>query len=71
MTENLFGTVGLARAYLGSPGRGTAAMEQHIVYQREVLARDTVYVHSDLLKAREKAALRAPSRAATRVARFQ
>jgi acyl-CoA thioester hydrolase len=53
-TWNLFSTLGLTPDYLRSASRGMVAVEQHIVYQREVFAGDTVTVHSELLEVREK-----------------
>lgn len=53
-TWNLFSTLGITPDYLRSSARGMVAVEQHIVYQREVFAGDTVTVHSTLLEVRDK-----------------
>ncbi|GAB1644427.1 acyl-CoA thioesterase [Krasilnikovia sp. MM14-A1259] len=53
-TWNLFTTLGITPDYLRSSSRGMVAVEQHLTYQREVFAGDTVTVHSALLEVREK-----------------
>ncbi|MEV4415036.1 thioesterase family protein [Catellatospora sp. NPDC049609] len=53
-TWNLFDTVGITPDYLRAASRGMAAVEQHITYQRELFAGDTVIVTSTLLEVRDK-----------------
>ncbi len=53
-TWNLFSELGLTRAYMEANGRGMAAVEQVIQYRKELMAGDTVAVHSAVLEARDK-----------------
>jgi len=55
-TWNLFAAIGVTMAYLRENKRGMAAVQQDITYKRELLAGDTVAVHSTLLEVREKSA---------------
>jgi acyl-CoA thioester hydrolase len=55
-TWNLFATIGVTFAYLRENKRGMAAVQQDITYKRELLAGDTVTVHSTLLEVRDKSA---------------
>jgi acyl-CoA thioester hydrolase len=51
---NLFARLGLTPSYLRESGRGMAAVQQTITYQRELLAGDIVEVKSRLLEIRDK-----------------
>ncbi len=51
---NLFARIGLPPTYLRESGRGMAAVQQNISYQRELLPGDIVEVRSVLLEIREK-----------------
>src|SRR5258706_14575022 len=51
---NLFARIGLTPTYLRESGRGMAAVQQNISYERELLAGDIVEVRSVLLEIREK-----------------
>jgi len=53
-TWHLFRMVGLSSAWLNANGRGMAAVEQRIAYQRELHAGATVVVRSTVLEVREK-----------------
>jgi len=53
-TWNFFAMVGLTPAFLRQSGRGMAAVEQRIAYQRELHAGDTVAVRTGALEVREK-----------------
>jgi acyl-CoA thioester hydrolase len=53
-TWNLFARIGLTPTYLRESGRGMAAVQQNITYQRELLAGDIVEVKSVLLEIRER-----------------
>jgi acyl-CoA thioester hydrolase len=53
-TWNLFNAIGLTRAYLADTNRGMAAVDQHIAYERELVAGSVVSVHSRVLEVREK-----------------
>src|SRR5690349_8151826 len=53
-TWHLFRMVGLSSAWLKANGRGMAAVEQRIAYQRELHAGATVVVLSTVLEVREK-----------------
>ncbi|MBL8378021.1 MAG: acyl-CoA thioesterase [Burkholderiales bacterium] len=53
-TWNLFHHVGLTRARLAEAGRGMAAVDQHIVYERELPAGAVIEVSSRLIEVREK-----------------
>jgi acyl-CoA thioester hydrolase len=55
-TWNLFAAMGVTAAFLREQGRGMAAVQQDITYRRELVAGDTVTVHSAFLEVREKAA---------------
>lgn len=52
---SLLARLGLTPAYLRESGRGMAAVEQSIRYQREVHAGDVVQVHSRIVEQRDKA----------------
>jgi len=54
-TWNFFAELGLTRAYLQANGRGMAAVEQVIQYKKELMAGDTVAVHSAVVEIKEKA----------------
>jgi acyl-CoA thioester hydrolase len=49
-TWNLFAMLGLSPAWLRANGRGMAALDQRIAYQRELHAGDTVFVRSGVLE---------------------
>ena len=53
-TWNFFAELGLTRAYLQTNGRGMAAVEQVIQYKKELMAGDTVAVHSAVVEIKEK-----------------
>src|SRR3954447_7232250 len=53
-TWNLFARIGLTPTYLRECGRGMAAVQQNITYQRELLAGDIVEVKSVLLEIRDR-----------------
>jgi acyl-CoA thioester hydrolase len=53
-TWNFFAELGLTRAYLQANGRGMAAVEQVIQYKKELMAGDTVAVHSAVVDIKEK-----------------
>jgi acyl-CoA thioester hydrolase len=55
-TWNLFAAMGLTTAFLRENKRGMAAVQQNITYRRELLAGDTVTVHSAFLEIRDKVA---------------
>jgi acyl-CoA thioester hydrolase len=55
-TWNLFAALGLTTAFLRENKRGMAAVQQNITYRRELLAGDTVTVHSAFLEIRDKIA---------------
>jgi len=55
-TWNLFAALGLTTAFLREKKRGMAAVQQDITYRRELLAGDTVTVHSAFLEIRDKVA---------------
>jgi acyl-CoA thioester hydrolase len=55
-TWNLFAAMGVTTAFLREHKRGMAAVQQNITYRRELLAGDTVTVHSAFLEIREKVA---------------
>jgi len=55
-TWNLFAALGLTTAFLREKKRGMAAVQQNITYRRELLAGDTVTVHSAFLEIRDKVA---------------
>jgi acyl-CoA thioester hydrolase len=51
---NFFARLGLTPSYLRESGRGMAAVEQKVVYKRELLAGDIIEIRSSLLEIREK-----------------
>src|SRR5205807_792100 len=53
-TWGLFGSLGFSAAYLREHNRAMAAVQQDITYKRELLAGDTVDVHSGFLEIGEK-----------------
>ena len=53
-TWNLFAAMGVTTAFLREHKRGMAAVQQNITYRRELLAGDTVTVHSAFLEVRDK-----------------
>jgi acyl-CoA thioester hydrolase len=55
-TWNLFAAMGVTTAFLRERKRGMAAVQQDLTYRRELLAGDTVTVHSALLQIRDKVA---------------
>ena len=55
-TWNLFATMGVTAAFLRESRRGMAAVQQNISYKRELVAGDTLTVHSAFLEVRDKVA---------------
>ena len=55
-TWNLFAAMGVTAAFLRDNKRGMAAVQQNISYKRELVAGDTLAVHSAFLEVREKVA---------------
>jgi acyl-CoA thioester hydrolase len=55
-TWNLFSALGVTTAFLRERKRGMAAVQQNITYRRELVAGDTVTVHSAFLEIRDKVA---------------
>ena len=55
-TWNLFAAMGVTTTFLRENKRGMAAVQQNITYRRELLAGDTVTVHSAFLEIRDKVA---------------
>jgi acyl-CoA thioester hydrolase len=55
-TWNLFAAMGVTAAFLRDNGRGMAAVQQNISYKRELVAGDTLTVHSAFLEVRDKVA---------------
>jgi acyl-CoA thioester hydrolase len=55
-TWNLFAAMGVTAAFLRDNKRGMAAVQQNITYKRELVAGDTLTVHSAFLEVREKLA---------------
>lgn len=53
-TWNLFASIGLTPAFLRDSQRGMAAVEQRILYRRELHAGDTVVVRTGILELRDK-----------------
>lgn len=53
-TWAFFATLGLTSTALRDAGRGMAALEQHIVYKREVMAGDTLEINSHLIEIKSK-----------------
>ena len=50
----LLNRIGLTRTFLATNGRGMAAVEQRIAYQREVLAGDALAVDTTVVEVRDK-----------------
>jgi len=55
-TWNLFGHFDITAKYLRDNDRGMVALEQHIVYQNELLAGDNVRIESEFIWIKEKTA---------------
>ena len=55
-TWNLFAAAGITTAFLREQKRGMAAVQQNITYRRELMAGDTLTVHSAFLEVRDKVA---------------
>jgi acyl-CoA thioester hydrolase len=55
-TWNLFAAMGVTATFLRERRRGMAAVQQNITYRRELVAGDTVTVHSAFLEVRDKVA---------------
>ena len=55
-TWNLFAAMGVTVAFLRENKRGMAAVQQNISYKRELVAGDTLTVHSAFLEVRDKVA---------------
>ena len=55
-TWNLFAAMGVTAAFLRDNKRGMAAVQQNISYKRELVAGDTLTVHSAFLEVRDKVA---------------
>jgi acyl-CoA thioester hydrolase len=53
-TWNFFSEVGLTRAYMDANDRGMAAVEQVINYKKELMAGDTVAIHSVAIEPKDK-----------------
>ena len=53
-TWSFFARLGLTPSYLRANGRGMVAVDQRVVYKRELHAGDVVSVRSGLLEIREK-----------------
>ena len=53
-TWNFFSEVGLTRAYMEANARGMAAVEQVIQYKKELMAGDTVAIHSAPIEIKDK-----------------
>jgi acyl-CoA thioester hydrolase len=53
-TWNFFSEIGLTRAYMDANDRGMAAVEQVINYKKELMAGDTVTVHSAVIEVKDK-----------------
>ena len=53
-TWNFFSTFGVTAQYLRESGKATVAVEQRLQYRRELLAGDTLVVHSGVLDVRDK-----------------
>lgn len=54
-TWQLFGALGLIPAFLRANNRGMAAVEQNILYRRELMPGDLISVRSVVLEVRERA----------------
>lgn len=50
----LFDRVGLSASYFSATGRGMAALEQHLVYKREVFAGTVVTIYSRVVEVSDK-----------------
>jgi acyl-CoA thioester hydrolase len=50
----LFDRVGLSASYFSATGRGMAALEQHLVYKREVFAGTVVTIYSRVMEVSDK-----------------
>jgi acyl-CoA thioester hydrolase len=55
-TWNLFAAMGVTSAFLRESKRGMAAVQQNISYRRELVAGDTLTVHSAFVEVRDKVA---------------
>jgi acyl-CoA thioester hydrolase len=53
-TWNLFGSLGLDRQFLRAKDRGFAAVEQNIVYKKELMPGDAVTVYSVILEIKDR-----------------
>lgn len=53
-TWNFFARFGLTPSYFKQNGRGMAALDQRVVYKRELHAGEIVSIHSGLLEIKEK-----------------
>ena len=53
-TWNFFTMLGLPPSYFRDKHRGMAAVRQDIVYRRELIAGDTVYIKTSMLETRDK-----------------
>ena len=53
-TWNFFSHLGMTAAFMREQGRGMAAVDQRIAYQRELHAGDTVAIRSGVIEVREK-----------------
>lgn len=53
-TWQLFSLIGLTPGFMRENGRGMAALEQNIVYKRELIAGDVVSVRSAIVEIRDK-----------------
>jgi acyl-CoA thioester hydrolase len=53
-TWHLFAQIGMTPSYLRESGRGMAAVQQNISYNRELLAGDIVEIRSRVLELRDK-----------------
>ncbi len=51
---NLFAVVGLTPGYFREHNRGMAALDQHILYKRELLAGDNVFIRSSVTEVNNK-----------------
>ena len=54
-TWNLFATLGLTPPFFRENDRGMAAVEQNILYKKELVAGDVVTIRSTILEVKEKA----------------
>jgi acyl-CoA thioester hydrolase len=53
-TWNFFAHLGITPSFMRDNGRGMAAVDQRIAYQRELHAGDTVAIRSGVIEVREK-----------------